>query len=146
MKARRPGLARLLGRDRHERPVIHLRTAHDDRGGFRHFRPDVGQIDERLGHDLHELEREAGSIERARFELGDRAAKGLSGLGPVAIESLIGGALARNDTNILQPVIVGDIVGSLAPRARRQMVQWSGLGVVLAVIVVTVVVRTAQLT
>ena len=33
-----------------------------------------------------------------------------------------------------------------APRARRQMVQWSGLGVVLAVIVVTVVVRTAQLT
>lgn len=34
---------------------------------------------------------------------------------------------------------------ALAPRARRAVVQWSGLGVILAVVVVTVVARTLQL-
>jgi len=73
------------------------------------------------GAELQALERESGSIERARLELADRATKGLSALGPVAVEALLGRALIeRRNGSVTRPLVVDDILRSLAPRSRRR--------------------------
>ncbi|MDZ4825077.1 MAG: hypothetical protein SGJ13_01260, partial [Actinomycetota bacterium] len=76
---------------------------------------------ERLGAELQALERESGAIERGRLDLADRATKGLAAMGPVAIESLIGTAIAEPpSTTMTRPLIVDDIFGALAPRSRHR--------------------------